>query len=121
MIHNYRTILLAVSITLFSSMVHASVDNAVTQGRAEFEARCQQCHGASADGEGHLVDFLKIKPANLTILVKNGMCVTDKVLKAVLGRHKSDYKETKMPLLKDALSLDKVYFISEYVKSLQQK
>ena len=117
MFQNYRAILLVGSITLFSSMAQAS---AVEQGKAEFEARCQQCHGSKGDGNGHLVDFLKIKPANLTTLSKDGKCVTDKVLTAVLGRHKSSYEEAKMPLLKDALSLDKVYYISEYIKTIQK-
>lgn len=116
-------LLLLLSSTLTVSNAIASENNQelVNKGRAEYEARCMHCHGENADGKGHLISFLKIAPADLTVLNKTngGNYVTDKILKAVLGRHKAG-EDKKMPLLKDVLSIEKVYLISEYIKSVQK-
>ncbi len=126
MFQNYSVILLLLSITLISSFVQAQPvpgqQQDIDKGRLEYEARCMHCHGDKADGKGHLIGFLKIAPANLSVLNKSsgGNCVTEKVLKAVLGRHKSGNEDNKMPLLKDVMSLEKVYLLSEYIKSVQK-
>lgn len=91
------------------------------KGRAVYAQRCLHCHGENADGKGHLIDFLKVVPADLTALnrQKKG-CVAERVLKAVIGRHATGNKEHKMPLLKDYLSPEEVYFVSEFIKSIQK-
>ncbi len=91
----------------------------VEQGSKVYTNHCLHCHGPKGEGDGHLVAALKVKPANLTQLTSNG-CVTKKVLGAVLGRHKSGYADSKMPLLKTAVSLEEVYAISEFVETLQK-
>lgn len=91
------------------------------KGRAVYAQRCLHCHGDKADGKGHLIDFLKVVPADLTALNRqNKGCVAERVLKAVIGRHATGNKEHKMPLLKDYLSPEEVYFVSEFIKSVQQ-
>ena len=124
MFQNYNIMLLLFSVALTSSFAQAASaqQEDINKGRLEYEARCMHCHGDKADGKGHLVTFLKIAPANLTILKQSsdGGGVTEKVLKAVLGRHKSGTEDAKMPLLKDVLSLEKVYLIGEYIKSVQK-
>lgn len=92
---------------------------AAQKGEAVYQARCMYCHGAEADGKGHLVDFLKVQPANLSTICagQSEGCVTDRVLKAVLGRHEAG--DRKMPLLKDYLSVDEVYYLSEFIKTKQ--
>ena len=94
----------------------------VAKGRQQFEASCMHCHGANADGKGAVIDYLKIQPADLTKLVTRGpdALVTERVLKAVLGRHAIGQKEAQMPLLKDVLSPEQVYSLSEYIKTVQK-
>lgn len=95
--------------------------DALSKGRSIYAQRCLHCHGDQADGKGHLVDFLKVAPADLTGLQKQGKgCVTERVLKAVLGRHTTDTKEHKMPLLKDNMTPEDVYAVSEFIKSVQK-
>jgi mono/diheme cytochrome c family protein len=91
------------------------------KGRAVYAQRCLHCHGENVDGKGHLIDFLKVVPADLTALNRqNKGCVAERVLKAVIGRHATGSKEQKMPLLKDYLSPEEVYFVSEFIKSVQK-
>ena len=115
-------VLLLLGITIGCSNVMAEAmehQDAVAKGKQVFDTRCVQCHGEKADGKGHLIDFLKITPANLTQLGKGQ--VTERVLKAVLGRHATGIKGgADMPLLKDYLSLEDVYVVSQYIKTLQQ-
>lgn len=97
----------------------SALDSAmVDQGSKVYTNHCLHCHGPRGEGDGHLVAALKVKPANLTQLNNNG-CVTKRVLGAVLGRHKSGYADSKMPLLKSAVTLEEAYAISEFVETLQ--
>ena len=91
------------------------------KGRAVYAQRCLHCHGENADGKGHLIEFLKVVPADLTQLKRQGKaCVAERVLKAVIGRHTTSNNEHKMPLLKDYLSPEEIYFVSEFIKSVQK-
>lgn len=114
------TILLFAAVAGSNAAVAAQAgENVLDKGRAVYAQRCLHCHGENADGKGHLIDFLKVVPADLTVLQqqKKG-CVAERVLKAVLGRHTT--VEHKMPLLKDNLTPEDVYFVSEFVKSVQK-
>jgi mono/diheme cytochrome c family protein len=91
----------------------------IEQGKGVYLNHCEHCHGKSGAGDGFLVGALKVKPADLTRLDSQS-CVARKVLGAVLGRHKSGYDNSKMPLLKESLSLEEVYAVSAYVESLQR-
>ncbi len=116
------TILLFTAMTWGTAAVAVETGSkAVEKGRAVYAQRCLHCHGENADGKGHLIDFLKVTPADLTSLQgqKKG-CITERVLKAVLGRHTTGNNEHKMPLLKDYLSPEEIYFVSEFVKSVQK-
>jgi mono/diheme cytochrome c family protein len=96
----------------------AIANEAQDRGRAVYAQRCLHCHGENADGKGHLIEFLKVVPANLTQLKRQGKaCVAERVLKAVIGRHTT---KEKMPLLKDTLSPEDIYFVSEFIKSVQK-
>lgn len=95
--------------------------DAVSKGKAIYNQRCLHCHGENADGKGHLIEFLKVVPADLTKLrSQKGGCVTERVLKAVLGRHTTASQKHNMPLLKEYLSPEDIYFVSEYIKTLQK-
>jgi mono/diheme cytochrome c family protein len=89
----------------------------VEQGKTLYENRCAHCHGENADGSGQLIEYLNVKPANIVSLCEGSpdSCITDRVLGAVLGRHEVGGK--KMPLLKDYISVEDVYALSEYLKT----
>jgi mono/diheme cytochrome c family protein len=110
---------MAFTFSAFSSAAVAMETDVVAQGKKVYSDHCQHCHGEAGDGQGFLVNALKVKPADLTTLDRQG-CVTRKVLGAVLGRHKSGYADSKMPLLKEVLSLENVYAVSAYVETLQK-
>jgi mono/diheme cytochrome c family protein len=116
---------MAFTFSAFSSAAVAMETDVVAQGKKVYSdhcqhcQHCQHCHGEAGDGQGFLVNALKVKPADLTTLDRQG-CVTRKVLGAVLGRHKSGYADSKMPLLKEVLSLENVYAVSAYVETLQK-
>lgn len=100
----------------------AAVDqqSVVAKGQGIYETRCMHCHGEGADGQGELKEFLKIVPADLSRLCEGTSpdCVTDRVLKAVLGKHKAG--DNNMPLLVNYLSVDQVYLLTEYIKTRQK-
>lgn len=97
-----------------------AVDQAILdQGNKVYTNHCLHCHGTGGEGDGHAISALKVKPANLARLKENG-CITKKILGAVLGKHKSGYEDSKMPLLKQAISLEDVYAVSEYIEALQK-
>jgi mono/diheme cytochrome c family protein len=51
----------------------AAADGTATPGQLEFKAKCASCHGADAKGHGPLAEYLKVPPADLTVLSrKNG-------------------------------------------------
>jgi mono/diheme cytochrome c family protein len=103
-------------VVLFGSPASAS-SPVVEQGKTLYENRCLHCHGVNADGQGELIEHLNVKPANIVGLCmgRPDSCMTDRVLKAVLGRHEVGSK--KMPLLKDYISVEDVYALSEYLKT----
>ena len=106
------------SLALFVSAASASSE-VIEEGKALYENRCVHCHGKNADGDGQLIEYLNVKPANIIELCAGSpdSCITDRVLKAVLGLHEVGGK--KMPLLKEYISVQDVYVVSEYLKSLR--
>jgi mono/diheme cytochrome c family protein len=93
----------------------------IEKGRKEFEMRCMHCHGDQGDGKGHLNAFLKIAPADLTQLnTQSNGCVTERILKAVLGRHSTTDGKHNMPLLVDVLTPESIYLLAQYIKSIQK-
>lgn len=81
---------------------------------------CVYCHGASGTGDGKIVEHMGIAPSDLTVLKANDQCVTQAVMKAVLGRHAADdAKKMKMPALADNLTTEQIYLISQYISSIQ--
>lgn len=106
--------------------VNASAETAqmdvVKKGETHYLFFCAHCHGVNADGKGPYADLLKISPVNLTTL-KNSSdeSVTERVLKAVDGRHKVGEGQKKdMPVFSDNLEVKTIYEISEYLKSIQK-
>lgn len=105
-----------------SAFAASDTSGSVENGHQIYKDRCMHCHGPDADGKGHATGHLNITPTNLTILRQNsaGDCVSKKVLGAVLGRHATGTNGKKMPLMKQVLSLEDVYAVTEYVESIQK-
>ncbi|MCG4455837.1 cytochrome c [Pseudomonas sp. MMS21-TM103] len=56
-------------IAVFGSGIASAEE--VKIGFEEFRLHCSTCHGQDAKGNGPMAQFLKIKPADLTVLAKN--------------------------------------------------
>jgi mono/diheme cytochrome c family protein len=99
----------------------ADQEQAVKKGEAHYLFFCAHCHGAQADGNGPYSRLLKIAPTDLRSLRQSGdESVTERVLKAVDGRHNVGEGEQKdMPVFSDNLEVKTVYEISEYLKTVQ--
>ena len=52
------------SLALFVSAASASSE-VIEQGKTLYENRCVHCHGKNADGDGQLIEYLNVKPANI--------------------------------------------------------
>jgi mono/diheme cytochrome c family protein len=105
-----------------SAGANPAVDKATLErGQAHYLLFCGNCHGVNADGQGPLVGLLKVTPPNLTLLRRSGgVSVTERVLKAVDGRHQVTSGEHKMPVFSDNLEVRTVVEISAYLDSIQQ-
>lgn len=123
MLNKYAKLMVSLTVMLAATTTQSfAMDKmAVSKGAEVYKHRCMHCHGDNADGKGFLVDHLKIKPADLSMLNKNRSkdCITGLVLQAVLGRH-TPGGENNMPLLKEYMTPEQVYFVSEYIKSIQK-
>lgn len=121
---NLRVIAVLAGLTGAADIYAASdQDEAIAKGSAHFRIFCTNCHGLAADGNGPLVQLLKIKPSDLTILSRDGNQepITERVLKAVDGRHKvGEGQQVRMPVFSENLEVKTVYEIAEYVKSVQK-
>ncbi|MEA3273853.1 MAG: cytochrome c [Pseudomonadota bacterium] len=98
-------------------------EQSIDRGAGHFRIFCTNCHGVNADGKGPLVKLLKVEPTDLTILRQTGggESVTERVLKAVSGRHEvGEGQEQKMPVFSDNLEVSTVYEIAEYLESIQK-
>jgi mono/diheme cytochrome c family protein len=100
----------------------AGQDKAIERGNAHYLLFCANCHGVDADGKGPLVGLLKVVPSNLTTLKQtgNGESVTERVLKAVAGRHPVGPGGHRMPVFSDNLEMRTVIEIGAYLDSIQK-
>jgi mono/diheme cytochrome c family protein len=60
----------------------------VERGAFVYEAYCRSCHGAKARGDGPMVEFLTVKPADLTRLARanDGEFPAEKTYRVIDGR-----------------------------------
>lgn len=81
---------------------------AAVVGAGLFRSYCASCHGASAQGDGSVAEFLKVKPANLTEIAdrNNGEFPFDKVRDIIDGRVKvKGHGHGEMPVWGDAFQV----------------
>lgn len=106
-----------------------------TSGDALFKTYCGSCHGKSAKGNGVMADYLRFRPADLTLIAKHnaGKFDADAVYRIIDGRDRvRGHGGTDMPVWGDAFkrSADgysekavkaRIQAIVNYLKTIQVK
>ncbi|WP_272008352.1 c-type cytochrome [Roseovarius sp. ZX-A-9] len=67
------------------------------EGRALYAQYCSQCHGATGKGDGAWASVVDPKPANLTVLSRNGVFPRARVLSTIDGYHRAAQPGQQMP------------------------
>ncbi len=107
----------------------------IAKGRTSFHLFCQSCHGPSAHGDGPVAEFLKIPPANLTLISarNGGEFPIDKMAEWIDGRDPvKGHGSRDMPIWGDAFKeteetddesvvREKILGLAYYLKSLQMQ
>lgn len=88
----------------------AFADEALDQGKADFEKLCAPCHGASGKGDGPQAAHLAKKPADLTMVTqKYGTFPEQKVFETIAGLDMPDGHGTReMPIWGDVFVTEEV-------------
>ena len=105
-------------------------------GREFYLQYCGSCHGKEGRGDGPVSPFLKVKPANLTLLRKNnkGIFPLRKVMTSIDGsRIVRAHGDREMPVwgevfkkeaegekYEEMTALLKIKIIAEYISTLQR-
>jgi len=76
----------------------------VPLGKTQFRVYCASCHGAGAEGDGRLAEYLTLKPADLTTISKrhDGEFPAERVAKIIDGREQVRGHAGDMPVWGDA-------------------
>ena len=88
----------------------ALADEALDQGKADFNRLCAPCHGESGKGDGPQAEHLPKKPADLTaITAKYGRFPQDKVFETIAGLDMPEGHGTReMPIWGDVFVTEEV-------------
>jgi len=88
----------------------ALADEALEQGKADFEKLCAPCHGVSGKGDGPQAPHLAKKPADLTVVTqKYGSFPAQKVFETIAGLDMPDGHGTReMPIWGDVFVTEEV-------------
>lgn len=108
MMLRYKTILSAL-VALGAFCAPSSAAEEFVMGKAEYQLACAICHGDSAKGDGEMVRYLNIKPANLTQLAKanGGKYPFMKVFETIDGRNVvKTHGEGPMPIWGDRYKVE---------------
>ena len=81
-------VLLLVLVTVPSGAQEEGAGFMAANGRVSFRLYCGSCHGAEGLGNGSVAKFLKVEPANLTLLAQkyDGVLPEDKLRQIIDGR-----------------------------------
>ena len=88
----------------------AAADEALDQGKADFDKLCAPCHGVDGRGDGPQAPHLAKKPADLTaVSQKYGHFPEDKVFETIAGLDMPDGHGTRdMPIWGDVFVTEQV-------------
>ncbi|RFO94808.1 hypothetical protein DIC66_21590 [Rhodoferax lacus] len=92
--------LLAIGIAAYSSCTLAQVQAKEDIGQEEFESHCASCHGKDGKGGGPLVDFLKRRSPDLTVLAKanHGVLPMKRLFDVIEGEDVPIHGSREMPV-----------------------
>lgn len=85
----------------------AQAENAgfqAAKGRVSFRLYCASCHGVEGQGDGNVAKFLKVKPANLTLLKQkyDGRLPEERLYRVIDGREEvATHGDREMPVWGD--------------------
>ena len=127
--------ILLVSATAARAQQTAEAVLSGASGDALFKTYCRSCHGKSAKGDGIMADYLRFRPADLTLIAKHnaGKFDADAVYRIIDGRDRvRGHGGTDMPVWGDAFkrSADgysekavkaRIQAIVNYLKTIQVK
>lgn len=104
----------------------------VSMGKGVFKSYCTSCHGPEARGDGPLAEYLKIAPADLTLISQRneGEFPFEAVLKHIDGREKVRAHGSDMPIWGDVFqeaeggggqqaAQQKLDALAHYLRSIQ--
>ncbi len=104
-------------------------DAALGRGRQLFRTHCATCHGISGHGDGPMVQYLRVPPANLTTIAarNKGVFPVDAVHRAIDGRQAvRAHGDSAMPIWGDAFSpaeqtvTERIRDLVVYLESIQE-
>lgn len=106
-----KSLVSGVSLAVFTIGAAASVQAADTPevlGAVEYAAACAVCHGDAGKGDGELLNLLKEKPSDLTVLsaANEGEFPWLKVIQLVDGRSEMRTHGSVMPVWGDRFKAD---------------
>jgi mono/diheme cytochrome c family protein len=105
-------------------------DTATVRGRQLFRTHCAACHGASGQGDGPMVQYLRVLPANLTTIAarNKGAFPAEAVHRTIDGRQTvRAHGDSTMPIWGDAFSpsqrtaTDRIRDLVAYLESIQER
>jgi mono/diheme cytochrome c family protein len=105
-------------------------DAALARGRQLFRTHCATCHGASGQGNGAMVQYLRVPPADLTAIAarNKGVFSAEAVRRAIDGRQAvRAHGDAAMPIWGDAFSpaeataAERIRDLVVYLESIQQR
>lgn len=122
---------LALASGTWASVAGASrQEPAMARGRQLYRTHCATCHGASGQGDGPMVQYLRVPPANLTTLAARhkGAFPAEVVHRAIDGRQSvRGHGDSAMPIWGDALApaesgvTERIRELVAYLESIQER
>jgi mono/diheme cytochrome c family protein len=118
---------------LAAGLAAAQDPEMIGRGRVTFRVYCQNCHGQTAKGNGHLAELMKLPPSDLTqISIRNGGTFpADRMLRIIDGREEVlAHGEREMPIWGQAFlersgneadARWKIQQLIQFLESIQEK
>jgi mono/diheme cytochrome c family protein len=97
-------VLLLVLVTVPTGAQEQGAGFMAANGRVSFRLYCGSCHGAGGHGDGSVAKFLKVEPANLTLLAQkyNGTLPEEELARVIDGREEvGAHGRREMPIWGD--------------------
>ena len=122
-------------LTAAAAPASAQQDKVVGDGRYEYQADCQICHGVLGKGDGQIADILLAKPADLTQIAKTngGVFPFWTVYEIIAGeRLVATHQFSGMPVWADRFKSEeetrlaapahiRILLLTHYIESIQEK